>query len=72
MKVRVVCRKLYDYVRYDLKEIAFPSSLPDPPNMKKRRKLTWEERIWVCPFPLIHIMHSTSALSSNFGFYYSY
>ncbi|GAU16125.1 hypothetical protein TSUD_339960 [Trifolium subterraneum] len=47
MKVRVVCRKLYDYVRYDLKEIAFPSSLPDPPNLKKRRKLTWEERIGV-------------------------
>ncbi|KAJ0962368.1 hypothetical protein J5N97_030196 [Dioscorea zingiberensis] len=36
--------KLYDYVRYDLKEIAFPSSLPDPPHIKKRRKLTWMER----------------------------
>ncbi|KAE9585368.1 hypothetical protein Lalb_Chr25g0288201 [Lupinus albus] len=47
MKVRVVCRKIYDYVRYDLKEIAFPSSLPDPPHLKKRRILTWEERIWV-------------------------
>ncbi|CAL0309980.1 unnamed protein product [Lupinus luteus] len=47
MKVRVVCRKIYNYVRYDLKEIAFPSSLPDPPNIKKRRKLSWEERIWV-------------------------
>ncbi|MCH98512.1 embryo defective 2735 protein, partial [Trifolium medium] len=47
MKVRVVCRKLYDYIRYDLKEIAFPSSLPDPPNLKKRRKLTWEQRIGV-------------------------
>ncbi|TKY61956.1 lariat debranching enzyme [Spatholobus suberectus] len=47
MKVRVVCRKIYDYIRYDLKEIAFPSSLPDPPHIKKRRKLTWEERIWV-------------------------
>jgi hypothetical protein len=53
MKVRVVCRKLYDYIRYDLKEIAFPSSLPDPPNLKKRPKLTWEQRIWVCCFPLI-------------------
>jgi len=51
LKVRVVCRKLYDYVRYDLKEIAFPSSLPDPPNIKKRPKLTWEQRIWVCPSP---------------------
>ncbi|OIV92198.1 hypothetical protein TanjilG_31117 [Lupinus angustifolius] len=47
MKVRVVCRKIYNYVRYDLKEIAFPSSLPDPPNIKKRRKLSWEERAWV-------------------------
>ncbi|CAD6334869.1 unnamed protein product [Miscanthus lutarioriparius] len=43
MKFRVVCRKLYDYVRYDLKEIAFPSSLPDPPHIKKRPKLTWHE-----------------------------
>jgi len=50
MKVRVVCRKIYDYIRYDLKEISFPSSLPDPPNIKKRRILTWDERIWVCPF----------------------
>ncbi|ONK62286.1 uncharacterized protein A4U43_C07F2340 [Asparagus officinalis] len=44
MRLRVVCRKLYDYVRCDLKEIAFPSSLPDPPHFKKRRKLTWKER----------------------------
>ncbi|KAK1300355.1 hypothetical protein QJS10_CPB13g01516 [Acorus calamus] len=43
MKFRVVCRKLYDYVRYDLKEIAFPSSLPDPPHIRKPRKLTWKE-----------------------------
>ncbi|KAJ1394544.1 LETM1-like [Sesbania bispinosa] len=40
-------RKIYNYIRYDLKEIAFPSSLPDPPDIKKRRKLTWDERIWV-------------------------
>ncbi|OEL18515.1 hypothetical protein BAE44_0020463 [Dichanthelium oligosanthes] len=44
MKLRVVGRKLYDYVRYDLKEIAFPSSLPDPPHIKKRPKLTWHNR----------------------------
>ncbi|CAN6340271.1 unnamed protein product [Urochloa humidicola] len=44
MKFRVVCRKLYDYVRYDLKEIAFPSSLPDPPHIKKRPKLRWHHR----------------------------
>lgn len=47
MKLKVVCRKLYDYVRYDLKEIAFPSSLPDPPHIKKRRKLTWKESYYV-------------------------
>lgn len=47
MKLKVVCRKLYDYIRYDLKEIAFPSSLPDPPHLKKRRKLTWHERFLV-------------------------
>ncbi|KAJ0726823.1 hypothetical protein HanPI659440_Chr12g0474761 [Helianthus annuus] len=46
MKVKVVWRKVRDcdYVRYDLKEIAFPSSLPDPPHFKKKRKLTWKER----------------------------
>ena len=47
MKARIVLRKIYDYVRYDLKEIAFPSSLPDPPHSKKRRKLTWHERFLV-------------------------
>lgn len=44
MKLKVVWRKVYDYVRYDLKEIAFPKSLDDPPHIKKRRKLTWKER----------------------------
>ncbi|KAK8314824.1 hypothetical protein V6Z11_D01G196800 [Gossypium hirsutum] len=44
MSVKVMCRKLYDYVRYDLKEIAFPSSLPNPPYIKKYRKLTWHKR----------------------------
>ncbi|KAF7068188.1 hypothetical protein CFC21_073964 [Triticum aestivum] len=44
MKFRVVCRKVYDYVRYDLKEIAFPSSLPDPPGTKRRPKLTLKEK----------------------------
>ncbi|XP_043723899.1 uncharacterized protein LOC122670922 [Telopea speciosissima] len=47
MKFKAVWRKLSDYVRYDLKEIAFPSSLPDPPHLKKRRKLTWKERFEV-------------------------
>ncbi|XAR64741.1 hypothetical protein NMG60_11008547 [Bertholletia excelsa] len=43
MKLKIVSRKVYNYVRHDLKEIAFPSSLPDPPHVKKRRKLTWKE-----------------------------
>ncbi|KAI3749831.1 hypothetical protein L2E82_20447 [Cichorium intybus] len=47
MKAKIVWRKVRDYVRYDLKEIAFPSSLPDPPHFKKRRKLTWKERYLV-------------------------
>ncbi|KAI3507944.1 hypothetical protein L1887_22941 [Cichorium endivia] len=47
MKTKIVWRKVRDYVRYDLKEIAFPSSLPDPPHFKKRRKLTWKERYLV-------------------------
>ncbi|KAL4558422.1 hypothetical protein LXL04_036622 [Taraxacum kok-saghyz] len=46
-RLSAVYRKLRDYVRYDLKEIAFPSSLPDPPHFKKRRKLTWKERYLV-------------------------
>ncbi|XP_047093778.1 uncharacterized protein LOC124706169 isoform X1 [Lolium rigidum] len=44
MKFRGVCRKLYDYVRYDLREIAFPSSLPDPPGTKRRPKLSLNEK----------------------------
>ncbi|KAL7137301.1 hypothetical protein ABFS83_10G083200 [Erythranthe nasuta] len=47
MKFNVVCRKLYNYVRHDLKEIAFPSSLPDPPHIKKRGILSWKERFLV-------------------------
>lgn len=38
-----VRRKISNYVRYDLKEIAFPSSLPDPPHLKPRTKLTWTQ-----------------------------
>ncbi|EEF31855.1 conserved hypothetical protein [Ricinus communis] len=46
MKLKVVRRKVYDYIRYDLKEIAFPSSLPDPPHLK-RPKLTWHDRFLI-------------------------
>ncbi|GAV89109.1 hypothetical protein CFOL_v3_32529 [Cephalotus follicularis] len=47
MKLKVVGKKVYDYIPYDLKEIAFPYSLPDPPHIKKRRKLIWHERYLV-------------------------
>ncbi|KAJ8570625.1 hypothetical protein K7X08_037597 [Anisodus acutangulus] len=47
MKLKIVWRKVSDYVRYDLKEIDFPSSLPDPSHFKKRRKLTLKERYLV-------------------------
>ncbi|KAB5552146.1 hypothetical protein DKX38_009457 [Salix brachista] len=47
MKVRVVCRKVYDYIRYDLREIAFPSSLPDPPHIQNRPKLTWRDNLFI-------------------------
>eukprot|EP00249_Psilotum_nudum_P018490 c26834_g1_i1 orf=316-831(-) len=42
-------RRVRDYVRYDLKEIAFPSALPDPPYLqtKKRRKLTFHDHVEV-------------------------
>jgi hypothetical protein len=56
MKVRVVCRKVYDYIRNDLREIAFPSSLPDPPHIQKRPKLTWRDNLFVSFFfPLIFL-----------------
>lgn len=64
MKLKVVCKKVYDYIRYDLKEIAFPSSLPDPPHIKKRRKLTWHERFLVS-FSLSLILHFFFVLSAN-------
>ncbi|XP_051144875.1 uncharacterized protein LOC127260900 [Andrographis paniculata] len=47
MKFRVACKKIYDYVRYDLKEIAFPSSLPDPPHIKPLPKLTLKDSFLV-------------------------
>ncbi|KAH6799857.1 embryo defective 2735 [Perilla frutescens var. hirtella] len=47
MKLGVVCRKIYNYIWYDLKEITFPSSLPNSTHIKKRQKLTWKERYLV-------------------------
>ncbi|URE42844.1 hypothetical protein MUK42_02523 [Musa troglodytarum] len=43
MKLRVVYRKLYDHVLYEL--LFF--SLPYPLHIKKQRKLTWRERWYV-------------------------
>lgn len=65
MKVKVVCRKIYDYVRYDLKEIAFPSSLPDPPHIKKRRKLTLAERFLVCYSLVLSIQFDLKLVDFN-------
>ena len=36
--VRNVWRKVADYVRYDLREIIVPSSLPDPPGTVIEKK----------------------------------
>lgn len=48
MKLRVAWRNVVHYVRTDLREIAFPSSLPDPPSDKpKPRKLTLREHLQV-------------------------
>ncbi|KAL3683405.1 hypothetical protein R1sor_001427 [Riccia sorocarpa] len=48
MKLKVAWRNVVRYVRTDLKEIAFPSSLPDPPSSKpKPRKLTLHEHLQV-------------------------
>eukprot|EP00252_Welwitschia_mirabilis_P026771 TRINITY_DN8909_c0_g1_i1.p1 TRINITY_DN8909_c0_g1~~TRINITY_DN8909_c0_g1_i1.p1 ORF type:complete len:184 (+),score=46.36 TRINITY_DN8909_c0_g1_i1:196-747(+) len=46
-KWRRLWKRFSNYVRYDLKEIAFPSSLPNPPGYKPRRKLTREEWLQV-------------------------
>jgi hypothetical protein len=65
MKLKVVCKKVYDYIRYDLKEIAFPSSLPDPPHIKKRRKLTWHERFLVSLSLSLSLSSTYFFLSAN-------
>ncbi|MCO5554476.1 hypothetical protein L7F22_008005 [Adiantum nelumboides] len=41
-------RKFYDYMRYDFKEIAFPSAMPDPPGtVEETRKLTWRDYVLI-------------------------
>lgn len=67
----MVCRKIYDYVRYDLKEIAFPSSLPDPPHIKKRRKLTLRDRFLVCRILSSEFVVVWDSLPT-FGFFISF
>lgn len=48
MKLRVALRNVVHYIRTDLREIAFPSSLPDPPSSKpKPKKLTLGEHLQV-------------------------
>lgn len=57
MKLRVVHKKISNYVRYDLKEIVWPSPLPDPPNYKPPRKLTWKERFFVSSPRFVKLSH---------------
>ncbi|KAK9821259.1 hypothetical protein WJX74_004371 [Apatococcus lobatus] len=40
-------RRLVRYVQQDLREIFVPTSLPDPPEYKEPRKLSWRERFEV-------------------------
>lgn len=50
MKVRVAWRNIKNYVKHDLKEIAFPSSLPNPPSFQakpKPRKLALKDHLQV-------------------------
>ncbi|KAG0628759.1 hypothetical protein M758_1G051000 [Ceratodon purpureus] len=50
MKWGVAWRNVKRYVKHDLKEIAFPSSLPDPPHVKakpKPRKLTFKDYVYI-------------------------
>eukprot|EP00850_Spirogloea_muscicola_P002085 SM000008S22174 [mRNA] locus=s8:191928:193466:+ [translate_table: standard] len=46
MKLVALWRKPLAWLRYDLPEIVFPSSIPDPPHLRPppRRRLTWQER----------------------------
>lgn len=50
IKPRSAVGKLVHYFRYEFREIAWPSSLPDPPSVaaKRRRKLTVREhaQVW--------------------------
>lgn len=47
-KIKHYCKRFYDYVLYDFKEIAFPSSIPDPPGSRPiRRKAAWEDHKYV-------------------------
>ena len=46
-KTKYYWRRFYNYWCYDFKEIAFPSSLPDPPGTKQSRKLSWKDHVFV-------------------------
>jgi len=50
MKWGVAWRNIKHYVKHDLKEIAFPSSLPNPPHYKdkpKPRKLAFKDYVYI-------------------------
>jgi hypothetical protein len=47
-------RRVRDYVKYDLREILFPSSLPYPPGeeeLHKQKWLTWKVHSLACAVP---------------------
>ena len=49
MKLRTASRNLYRYVRHDLREIVWPSSLANPPGYEATRppRLTLKEHLQV-------------------------
>ena len=50
MNILSLPRRILKYIRTDLKEIALPSSLPDPPDYVPPRRTTWIER-WQVRLP---------------------
>ena len=40
-KIGRVAKTISNYVKYDLREIVWPSSMPNPPGYKPKPKLTW-------------------------------
>jgi hypothetical protein len=56
MKLGVAWRNIKNYVKHDLKEIAFPSAMPNPPSFKPKlyRKLTFRDFFEVLVWKLFY------------------